>query len=183
MLCDLQVLLKFLFVRVLALMGGQCGFEYGQLLVCLEAPEAFGCFHHAGGRPSQRHGGVAPSFHVATDAAHRTHHVLDGVGAGERAPELGGKPKPIDGQHLVQPFEDAGGDARRFLLEPASEIAQQALGLGGIIELPGLSQRLAHRGVQRLRQPLDHIAGLVDPAYGGRRSIGSPWIKPSRRRR
>ena len=29
-----------------------------------------------------------------------------------------------DGQHLVEPFEKAGGDTRRLLLEPAGEIAQ-----------------------------------------------------------
>jgi hypothetical protein len=29
-----------------------------------------------------------------------------------------------DGQHLVEPFENAGGDTRRLLIEPAGEIAQ-----------------------------------------------------------
>jgi hypothetical protein len=29
-----------------------------------------------------------------------------------------------NGQHLVEPFEKAGGDTRRLLLEPAGEIAQ-----------------------------------------------------------
>ena len=31
--------------------------------------------------PAQRHGGVAPSLHVAADAAHGAHHVLDGNSA------------------------------------------------------------------------------------------------------
>jgi hypothetical protein len=43
-----------------------------------------------------------------------------------------------DGQHLVEPFENAGGNARRLLVEPAGEIAQESLGFVGIIELPGL---------------------------------------------
>ena len=47
----------------------------------------------------------------------------------------------IDSQHPVETFEDAGGNAGRLLVEPAGEIAQQPLGLVGIVELPGLAQR------------------------------------------
>jgi len=55
MLCGLPVLLKFCFDRVLGLMGSQGSFERRQLLVRLEASEALGGFHHAGGGPAQRH--------------------------------------------------------------------------------------------------------------------------------
>ena len=50
----------------------------------------------------------------------------------------------------------------RLVLESAGEIAQQSLGLVSVVELPVLSQRLAHRGVQRLGQTLDHVTGLVN---------------------
>jgi hypothetical protein len=41
----------------------------------------------------------------------------------------GGSPSWIDGQHLIEPFENASGDAGRFAVEPARKIAQQPLGL------------------------------------------------------
>src|SRR6516164_6483780 len=44
-------------------------------------------------------------------------------GAGERAPELCRQAEAVDGQHLVEPFEDAGGDTGRLLVEPTGEIA------------------------------------------------------------
>ena len=70
------------------LVSEQRRFERGQLLVGLQPTEALGGLHHAGGGPTQRHLGVAPSLHVATDAAHRPHHVLDRIGAGKRPPEF-----------------------------------------------------------------------------------------------
>src|SRR5438093_13399580 len=39
------------------------------------------------------------------------------VGAGERAPELYRQAEAVDGQHLVEPFEDAGGDTGRLLVK------------------------------------------------------------------
>ena len=60
-------------------------------------------------------------------------------------------------------------NAGRLVLEPAGEIAQQPLGFVSVVELPGLSQRLAHRGMQRLGQALDHVAGLVNLAALDRR--------------
>jgi hypothetical protein len=55
----------------------------------------------------------------------------------------------IDCQHLVEPFEHAGGDAGCLLVEPAGEIVQQPFGFVGILELPSLPERPADRGVQR----------------------------------
>ena len=52
------------------------------------------------------------------------HHVLDRVGAGERAPQRHRQLEADDGEHLVEPFENAGSNARRLLVEPAGEIAQ-----------------------------------------------------------
>lgn len=121
-----------------------------KLLVGFQSTEALGGFHHSGGRPTQRHRGISPSLHVATDAAHRPHHVLDRVGAGERAPELCRQSEAIDSQHLVEPFEDAGSDTGRLLVEPAGEIAQQPFGLVGIVEFPSLPECPAHRRMQRL---------------------------------
>ena len=80
---------------------------------------------------------------------------------GKRAPEKK-KKKKKKGEHLVKPFEDTGSNAGRLLLEPAGQIERQPLGLVRVVELPGLSERLAHGGVQRLGQALDEIAGLVN---------------------
>ena len=107
----------------LAAMSSQRGSERWQVFVGFQPTEALDCFQHAGCGPAQCHGSISPSFHVAADAPHRPHHVLDGVGAGERAPELAGKSKAVDGEEFVEPFEDAGADPGRLMFEPASEIA------------------------------------------------------------
>jgi hypothetical protein len=39
-------------------------------------------------------------------------------------PPSGAAASGVDGQHLIEPFEDAGADARCLLIEPAGEIAQ-----------------------------------------------------------
>ena len=52
------------------------------MLVCLQPAEALGGFHHASGRPTQSHPGIAPPFDVAADAANGAVHILDDVGAG-----------------------------------------------------------------------------------------------------
>ena len=68
----------------------------------------------------------------------------------------------VDGQHLVESFEDAGGDTGRLLIKPAGEIPQQPLGFIGIVELPSLPEHPAYRCMQRLGQPLDHVAGFMN---------------------
>jgi len=98
--------------------------ENRQVLTGFQPMETLDWFQHAGGRPTQRHRGIAPALHVATDATHCPHHVLDRVGAGERAPQRRWQFEAGDGQYLVEPFENAGGDTRRLLIEPAGEIAQ-----------------------------------------------------------
>jgi hypothetical protein len=87
MLCGVSVVFNSL-GEVVGLMSCKRSSENVQVLVGFQSTEAFGCFHHTGGGPAQRHRGVSPSLHVATDAAHRPHHVLNWVGAGERAPEF-----------------------------------------------------------------------------------------------
>ena len=56
----------------LGLMSCKCSSENGQVLVGFQSTEAFGCLHHAGGGPAQRHRGISPSLHVAADAATRS---------------------------------------------------------------------------------------------------------------
>src|SRR5438309_3306395 len=56
--------------------------------------------------------------------------------SGERTPELYRQAEAVDGQHLVESFEDAGSDTGRLLIKAAGEIAQQPLGFIGIVELP-----------------------------------------------
>src|SRR6266536_6427696 len=61
----------------LGLMSCKRSTKNGQVLVGFQSTEALSCLHHAGGGPAQRHSGVSPSLHVATDAAHGPHHVLN----------------------------------------------------------------------------------------------------------
>ena len=123
MLCGISVVFNSL-GDVFALVSCQRGSENRQVLMGSQSTEALGRFQHSGGRPAQRHRGIAPALHVATNATHCPHDVLDRVGAGERAPQRRWQFEASDGQHLVKPFEKAGGDTRRLLLEPAGEIAQ-----------------------------------------------------------
>ena len=60
----------------LGLMSCTRSTKNGQVLVGFQSTEALGCLHHAGGGPAQRHRGVSPPLHVATDTAHGPHHVL-----------------------------------------------------------------------------------------------------------
>ena len=125
-----------------------------ELLVGLEPAEALGCLQHGGTGPAQRHGRVPPAFDIAADATDRAHHVLDDVGAGQRAAQLGRKAEADDGQDFVEALQDAGGDAGSLLLQPAGEVLDQPLGLIGVVQFPRLTQRLANRGMQRLGQTL-----------------------------
>jgi len=86
-----------------------------------------------------------PPFHVATDSAHRAHHVLDDVGAGERASKFGGQSETGDGENLVQALQDAGADAGRIAFEALREIAHQFLGFVSIVQFPGLAQHTPDR--------------------------------------
>ena len=70
-------------------------------------------------------------------------------GDGRVAQPFGFRPQSIDSQHLAETFEDAGGNAGPFLVEPAGEVAQQPLGLFGVVKFPGLAQRPADRRMQR----------------------------------
>src|SRR5579862_1336672 len=124
MLCDFHFSLKFVCSRPLELMSEQRGLQRAQVFVRLQPTEALGRLQHAGSGPAQRHRSMAPSFDVATDAAHSPHHVFDAIGAGERAPQWRRQTKAVDGEYLIEPFENAGADARRRLIEPASEVAQ-----------------------------------------------------------
>src|SRR6516164_601957 len=83
MLCGVSVVFNSL-----GLMCCKCNSEKGQVLIGFQSTEAFGCLHHAGGGPAQRHCGVSPSLHVATDAAHGPHHVSGRSPSGSRTARL-----------------------------------------------------------------------------------------------
>jgi len=91
----------------------------------------------------------APSV-VPTDTPHRAHHIFDHVGAGQRAPQLLGQPKPHDGEDLVDAFQDRAGDPGPVSFETLGQVAEQLFGLVGVVQLPGLSQHaIAAQGEQR----------------------------------
>ena len=54
MLCGVSVVFNSL-GDVLGLMCCKCNSEKGQVLIGFQSTEAFGCLHHAGGGPAQRH--------------------------------------------------------------------------------------------------------------------------------
>src|SRR5207248_10390300 len=60
MLCGVSVVFNSL-GDVLGLVSCKRSSENGQVLVGFQSTEAFGCLHHAGGGPAQRHRGVSPS--------------------------------------------------------------------------------------------------------------------------
>ena len=113
----------------------------------LEAPEALGGLLHGGARPAQGHRRGAPVFHVAADAPHRAHDVLDDVRAGQGPPQFG-----PDGEHLIEPFQDRGGNALPVFFETPGEIAKQLFGFAGVVDLPGLAKDAPHLRVHRLGQ-------------------------------
>src|SRR4051794_6932551 len=61
-----------------------------------------------------------------------------------------GRPSRVTVKDLVDAVQDARGDARRLALEPSSEIPDQLLGLLGVVQLPGLAQRLPDRNTEVL---------------------------------
>ena len=124
MLCGVSVLFNSL-DDVLGLMSCKCSSENGQVLVGFQSTEAFGCLHHAGDGPAQRHRGISPSLHVAADAAHTVPIMfsIELVQASERL-SFAGKQRRLTGQHFVEPFEDASGDTGRLLVKLTGEIAQ-----------------------------------------------------------
>jgi hypothetical protein len=113
---------SFSFAVELGLRCGKRSSENGELPVGFQSAESLDCLQHAGSGPAKRHGGISPSIDVAADARHGPHHILDRVGAASAGALPEGQ--AIDGQHLVEPLEDAGGNAGRFLIGPASQIAR-----------------------------------------------------------
>ena len=59
------------------------------------------------------------------DAPHRAHHVLDNVGAGERAPQLLRQSKLRDGEDLVDAFQDRAGDPGPVSFETLGKVLER----------------------------------------------------------
>src|SRR6478672_8694359 len=142
----------------------QSGTECRKLLVRLQSSEAFCGFLHSRRGPAQGRRGRSPSLHVAADATHGTHDVLHDVGACERSAKLLWQAEPRDGEDFVEALQDAPRHARRIVFQPTREIADQLLGLVGVVQLPSLAQHPADGRVHWLRQPLHDVAGLVNLA-------------------
>ena len=66
------------------------------------------------------------------------------------------------GEDFVEPFQDRARDIRCLLLEAPCEIADQASGFFGIVQLPGLLQGAAYSGMMPRREAVGDIARLVD---------------------
>src|SRR6516162_3351298 len=142
----------------------QSGTECRKLLVRLQSSEVFCGFLHGRRGPAQGHRGRSPSLHVAADATHGAHDILHDVGACERAAKFLWQAESCDGEDLIEALQNARRHAWSVVFQPAREIADQLLGLLGVVQLPSLSQHAANSGMQRLRQPLQDVASLVDLA-------------------
>ena len=105
----------------------------------LQSSEAFGGFLHSGGGPAQRHRGRSPSLHVAADATHRAHHILHDVGAGERPTKFLRQTEPRDGEDFVEALQNLAETPGPVVFQTSCEIADQLLGLVGVVQLPGLA--------------------------------------------
>ena len=145
------------FHRVLELMSREGGPQGWQLLAGFQPPEAFCRLHHGGPGPAQRHGGILPAFDVAADAADRAVHVLDDVGAGQRAAQFGRQAQAADGEDFIQPFQNAAGNARGVVVQAAGKIAEKLLGFCCIAQFPRLPQRLAHACLQKFGVRVPHL--------------------------
>ena len=88
-----MAVVQWCFWRLLGLVSSKGGPQGRQLLAGLQPPEALGRLHHGSTGPAQRHGGIVPAFDVAADPADGAVHVLDDVGAGQRAAQFGRKPR------------------------------------------------------------------------------------------
>jgi hypothetical protein len=80
--------------------------------------------------PAQRHRRIAPTFDIAADAPNGAHHVLYDVGGGQRAAQRYRQAEPDHSQHLIEPFEDAGRNARRVATATSRHPARSPAGKG-----------------------------------------------------
>src|SRR3984893_18054196 len=122
------------------------------------APKALGGFLHGRACPTQSHRRRAPVFYVPADAPHRAHDILDDVRAGERTPQFRRQSELCYGEHLVEPFQDRGGNALPVLFEMPGKVAKKRLGLAGVGQLPGLPQHAPHLCMHRFRQAVHDVA-------------------------
>ena len=74
------------------------------MTIGLQTTEGLLGLQQAGGGPSERHLGIAPALDVAAGLANGAEGILDDVGAGELAPELGRQAEPDHGEDLIQPL-------------------------------------------------------------------------------
>src|ERR1700730_5529879 len=140
------------------LANGERRLEKWKLLVSLEAPKALGGFLHGRACPTQSHRRRAPVFYVPADAPHRAHDILDDVRAGERTPQFRRQSELCYGEHLVEPFQDRGGNALPVLFEMPGKVAKKRLGLAGVGQLPGLPQPAPPLCMHRFRQAVHDVA-------------------------
>src|ERR1035438_6100101 len=156
---DKSAVVCFLFV-----VSGKRGPQGRKLLVGFQPAKALLGFVHGRSGPAQGHRGRTPALHIAGDATHGAHHVLDDVGAGERAPQLGRQTEPAHREDLIQSLEDALRDAGSVALQALGEVADQLLRLLRVVELPGLAQRTPDRSMQSWRETLHDVPSLVNLA-------------------
>ena len=70
--------------------------------------------------------------------------------------------EPGDGEHLVEPFQDRGGNALPVFFETPGESAKQLFGFAGVVHLPRLAQDAPHLRMHRLGQAVHDVARLVN---------------------
>ena len=95
----------------------QFGNERWQLGITLDATHASLAFQETHHRPAQRHIGILViGYPLAVTAHHRVGR-LDDVGVAQAAGQVALHTQPGHGEHLLQPFEQAGRRIRMLGLE------------------------------------------------------------------
>ena len=150
-LSGFRVLDKSAVVCFLFVVGDKRGPQGRKSLVGFQPPEALLGFVHGRSSPAQGHRRRTPALHISGDATQGPHHILDDVGAGQRAPQLRRQTEPAHREDFIQSLEDALRDAGGVALEALGEVADQLLRLLGVVEFPGLAQRTPDRRMQSWR--------------------------------
>src|SRR6516225_2002836 len=120
MLCGVSVVFNSL-GDVVGLMSCKRSSENVQELVGFQSTEAFGCLHHTGGGPAQRHRGVSPLLHVALG--------FIGIVA---LPSLPERPAYRRMQRLGQPLDQVAGFMRIGVWAPEGATDDFAQRLGAV---------------------------------------------------
>ena len=118
---------------------------------------------HTSGGPAKRHPCIPPAFNIAADLPDGPVHVLDDVGAGQRTAQLDRQAQAGNGEDLVEPLEDTGGDAGCVMFQPPRQVPDQPLGLVGTVQFSAWCNALRTLACKGPGETLGYVAGPCGP--------------------